>query len=80
MHLEGYISSTSDVPQSVIFTLPEGYRPTKEACYPSINQTGLDPTIIPICVNSDGTVREPDNYDKAVHATLDGITFRAGTG
>jgi hypothetical protein len=81
VHLKGYISGTSFNPENVIFTLPEGYRPTKRACFSSLNQHLNPPGVIPICVGSDGHVSEWWNYNTAtILATLDGITFRAGTG
>jgi hypothetical protein len=61
--------------------LPSGYRPTKEACFPTIGVLSGASTVTAtfLCVFPDGSVvigalSGDNNY------MLDGITFRAGTG
>jgi hypothetical protein len=65
----------------LIFTLPEGYRPTKSTCFSSqaIEEDAGDLPAL-VCVDSTGLVRVDDGHGGLATVFLDGITFRAGTG
>lgn len=76
VHLKGTVARSGG--GITIFTLPADYRPTKQACFPSIRSV---PTVAVayICVTASGLVQEAAlNTDGSY--LLDGLTFRAGAG
>jgi hypothetical protein len=80
VHLKGWVSGNTST-GTIIFTLPESYRPTKEVCAASVDQSQTPPRAIAVCIGASGAVQEPNNFPSTtIQVALDGITFRAGTG
>ncbi|MGH3022310.1 MAG: hypothetical protein ACRDNI_01520 [Gaiellaceae bacterium] len=70
VHLKGTLGGGAS--GTIIFTLPTGLRPTKIHCMPTVGDARF------VCVYADGSVEH--SLGATGFLTLDGMTFRAGTG
>lgn len=77
VHLKGAVARVAGA--SLIYTLPAGYTPTKNACFPTVNAAVNPPTPAHICIAASGAVQQITGPASGFYL-LDGVTFRAGAG
>lgn len=80
IHLKGIVDGGSGG-QSVIFILPEGYRPNTQPCLVTArgNATPGPVTPVLVCVGADGSVVVTEPFATTGQLFLDGLNFRLGS-
>lgn len=74
VHLKGYITGGT---AALVFTLPAGYRPTRDTFFASINAAG-GASPVWIAIYADGSVYAVQPAGCCSQHTLDGIEYRLG--